>query len=277
MQYQTYLAALGLTATSLLSLTASPALAVAHIPSQISFLNAQTLEYGTEDQIGTGPYAADPKTGATLFGLGSGDTTQGTQSAGHTEFVPTAAPGDFPGTDSIHVGSSFTTQAHDGYSYQFLTTGNGVQGPDVFSLDYNSLLPNGQTLETLTLGIAADDFQAPKYGQPFSATINGVFSPGLSDKLNNLTLTDPSDLFFTFGVDPALLTGDNVLKVSIDEGGDGGDGYAIDFLTIGVTSSLPSPAAVPEASPAVSLGLTLALGVGSALIARKRKATAATG
>ena len=202
--------------------------------------------------------------------------TQGAQSAGHTEFVPNPALGDFPGTDTIHVGSSFTTLAHDGYSYQFLTMGNGVQGPDVFSLDYSSLLHNGQAPETLTLGIAADDFQAPKYGQPFTATLNGIFSPGLSDKLNHLTLTDPSDSFFTFGVDPALLTNDNILRLSIDEGGDGGDGYAVDFLTVGVTSALTTSEAVPETSTRLSLGMMLALGLVSLfVITRRRKAAKA--
>lgn len=67
------------------------------------------------------------------------------------------------------------------------------------------------------------------------------------------------------------MTSDRVLKLSIDEGGDGGDGYAVDFLTVGVTS-----APVPEASTTVSLGLLLALGFGGLLVAsRRRKAAAA--
>lgn len=233
---------------------------------------SQVKEYGTEDQIGTGPYAVDPKIGASLWGLSPGTITQGAQSAGHTQFVPDPSPSGFAGTDTIHVGSGFTNLAHDGYSYQFLSTGKGVKGPDIFALDYSSLIPDGQSVQTLTLGIAADDFQAPKYGQLFTATINGTLSPGLSAKLNDLTLTDPSDLFFTFGVDPTLLTSDNILKLSIDEGGDGGDGYAVDFLTIGVTSAAASPTtSVPEATSAVSLSLMLLLGLGGILIARRRK------
>ena len=34
-----------------------------------------------------------------------------------------------------------------------------------------------------------------------------------------------------------------MLTLSIDEGGDGGDGWAVDFLTVGITSQ---GAAVPE-------------------------------
>jgi len=264
---------MNLTPKMMVGLASLSLLVLAPIPShaQVTSLGPGVLEYGDEDQSGAGPYSSDPKAGATLSGLAPGAITQGPQSAGHDEFKTRPSGGDFAGTDTIHVGSTFTTLAHDGYSYQFLTGQAGVKGPDTFSLDYSSLLPAGQTLQTLTLGIGADDFQAPKYGQPFTATINGVFSAGLTNKLNNVTLTDPSDLFFTFGVDPALLTSDRVLKLSIDEGGDGGDGYAVDFLTVGVTS-----APVPEASTTVSLGLLLALGFGGLLVAsRRRKAAAA--
>ena len=55
MQYPKHIAAIALGSLSLLGLTTSPSLAVAHAPSQINFLNSQSLEYGTEDQIGTGP------------------------------------------------------------------------------------------------------------------------------------------------------------------------------------------------------------------------------
>jgi len=269
MNYQKFVRILSTTVGSL------TVLGLCALPSQAKLdpSYSQIKEYGTEDQIGTGPYAVDPKIGASLWGLTPGAVSDGTQSAGHTQFVPDPSPGDFAGTDTIHVGSGFTNLAHDGYSYQFLSTGKGVKGPDIFSLDYSSLLPEGQTVQTLTLGIAADDFQAPEYGQPFTATINGTLSPGLTAKLNNLTLTDPSDLFFTFGVDPALLTSDNILKLSIDEGGDGGDGYAVDFLTVGVTSTAATPAtSVPEATSAVSLSLMLFLGLGGILIAHLRKA-----
>ncbi len=250
--------------------------------AQVTTLSPGVLEYGTENQEGVGPYSGtfnpagfDPKAGATLSGLTAGQVTSGARSGGHTEFFPNAPAGDFAGTDTIHVGSTFTTLAHDGYAGQYLNApspGHVVKGPDTFALDYSSLLPAGQTMQTLTLGILADDFQFGKYGNPYTASINGVEATVLENSLNRVVLTDPSTQFFTFGIDPSLLNSSNVLNLSIDEKGDGGDGYAVDFLTVGVTTNAgPAGAPVPEASTTVSLGVLLALGLGGmALAARKR-------
>ena len=261
---------LGLASLSLLGLAALPTHA------QVTTIAPGVLEYGDEDQGGAGPYSGgfnpvgfDPKAGATLKGLAPGAITQGVQSGGHDQFTTRPAAGDFAGTDTIHVGSTFTTLAHDGYAGQYLNGQAGVKGPDTFALDYSSLIAPGSTLQTLTLGIAADDFQFGRYGQPFTASINGVVNTALSAKLNSLTLTDPADLFFTFGVDKSLLNGSNVLNLSIDEGGDGGDGYAVDFLTVGVTTN-----AVPEASTTASFGLLLTLGLGGLVLAAKKKKAA---
>lgn len=266
----------GLAALTALGLSAArPALA------QVTSIAPGVLEYGTENQEGVGPYSGgfnpvgfDPKAGATLSGLAAGQTTSGARSGGHTEFFPDAPAGDFAGTDTIHVGSTFTDQAHDGYAGQYLNSpspGHVVKGPDTFSLDYSSLLTAGQTPGTLTLGILADDFQFYKFGDPFTASVNGVESTQIENALNGTVLTDPSTKFYTFGIDPSLLNSSNVLNLSIDEKGDGGDGYAVDFLTVGVTGE--TPAAVPEASTTVSLGILLALGLGGmAFAAKKRRA-----
>lgn len=258
---------------SLLGLAALSLSAAHSASAQITSLAPGVLEYGSENQEGAGPYAAgfDPKAGAALSGLAPGQVTMGTQSSGHTEFFPDAAAGDFAGTDTIHVGSAFAGQAHDGYSYQYLSTpGHVVKGPDTFALNYASLLPAGQTAQSLTLGIEADDLQFGKYGQPFTAFINGVESSGFEKVLNTPVLTDPSSQFFSFGVDPALLSSSGILNLSIDEGGDGGDGYAVDFLTVGVTTNA-GPAAVPEAPNTVSFGLLLAFGLGGVAVSRKRR------
>src|SRR5262249_44089887 len=144
----------------------------------------------------------------------------------------------FPGTDTIYVGS-VQTASHDGYS----VAASRVAGPLVASLDYSSLVPAGQTITSLTLGIAADDFQNPRFGQPFTATINGTAATALTTKLNTIDETGPVVHFFTIGIDPSLLSSTNILTLSIDEGGDGGDGYAVDFFTVGVTTQ---PTATPE-------------------------------
>ena len=261
----------GLAALTAVGLSAArPALA------QVTSIAPGVLEYGTENQMGAGPYSGgfnpvgfDPKAGATLSGLAPGAITNGVRSGGHTEFIASGPAGDFAGTDTIHVGSGFTGKTYDGYAQQ-AAAGNGVIGPDTFSLDYSSLLTAGQAPQTLTLGVALDDFQAPLFGNPYTATINGVESTELESVLNKVTLTDPSDQFYTFGIDPSLLSGSGILNLSIDESGNGGDGYGVDFLTVGVTTGAV-PAAVPEASTTVSLGILMALGLGGmAFAARKR-------
>jgi hypothetical protein len=113
-------------------------------------------------------------------------------------------------------------------------------------LNYAPLVPAGQIVATLTLGIAADDLQFPDFGQPFSATLNGCTAAALTTQLNSLNPSGPQFQIFTMGLAPSLDTSAHILPLSIDEGGDGGDGWAIDFLTVGVTTrvapGVPEPA-----------------------------------
>ena len=178
------------------------------------------------------------------------------QSFGHSfPFSPYA--GDFPGTDQIYT-STTQTAGGDGYS----TYGGRLPGPQVLTLDYSSLVPVGQTVQTLTLGIAADDFQFPMFGQPFVAAVNGTTEQTLTNSLNGINETGPLVQYLTIGIDPSRLLASNVLTLSINENGDGSDGWAVDFLTIGVTT-VP----VPEPS---SLGL-IALAGGGWLVTRRRR------
>jgi hypothetical protein len=129
------------------------------------------------------------------------------------------------------------------------------------------LVPAGQKVTTLTLGLGSDDFQNPVFGQPFTVTINGQAASVLSAKLNSLNETGPQEHFFTIGISPSLLLPTNVLTVSIDEGGDGGDGFAMDFATVGVTTAISS---VPEPS-----ALALACqSVAAVVVGRQRKGAA---
>jgi hypothetical protein len=202
------------------------------------------LEYGNENLLGTGSYNQDPKAGATLVGLAPNVVTEGSYYFGHG-FPFSPGPNDFPGTDQIYVGQ-VQTAFHDGYSQY----AGRVNGPLILTLDYSSLVPAGQKATSLTLGIAADDFQFPVWGQPFIATINGQAAPALTAELNSLNETGPEVHFFTIGISPSQLLSSNVLTVSINEGGDGGDGYAVDFATVGVTTavSVPEPSALALAS-----------------------------
>jgi hypothetical protein len=223
---------------------------------------AGTLEFGDEDLLNTGSYGSDPKAGATLLGLAPNVVSTATNAFGPHGFPFAPAAGDFAGTDQIFVGAA-QTAIHDGYS----EAPQRLSGPLVATLDYSALVPSGTTVGTFTLGIAADDFQFPDFGQPFTATINGITDAALTSELNSLSLNGPLTHFFTIGIDPSLLVGSHILTLSISEGGDGGDGFAADFFTAGVTANAASTVPLPSAF----YGGVILLGVcaGWGLLARR--------
>ena len=81
--------------------------------------------------------------------------------------------------------------------------------------------------------------QFPVWRQPFSASINGTVNAALKRTLNSLVQTGPVVQFFSIGLDPASLDESNVLTLTIDNVGDGGDGWDVDFLTVGVQTTGP--------------------------------------
>jgi hypothetical protein len=221
-------------------------------------LHAGVITYGTEDCLGTGCYGtADPTAGATLQGLAPGVATVATTAFGHS-FPFSPSPGDFPGTDQIYVGS-VQTGDDDGYA----GTSQRVNGPDVMTMDYSSLIGAGQSLQTLTLGIAADDFQFPVFGNPFIVTVNGTVDAALTSELESFNDSGPVVQFFTIGLDPSIDSSSHTLTLSIDEGGNGGDGWAVDFLTVGVTTT-------GSAAPEPSTMALLVLGLGGVVVAGRR-------
>jgi hypothetical protein len=232
----------------------SVALVLAAMPLSLGAKIARAdgvLQYGDQDVLGTATYASDPTAGATLQGLATDAITFATLITPHG-FPFTPSVGEFPGTDQIYVGST-QTGAHDGYA----GASERIAGPQVLSLDYSALL-TGPTISSLTLGIAADDFQNAVFGQPFTASINGIVNPALTAALNGLDQSGPVVQFLSIGINPAVLDPSHILNITIDQGGDGGDGWAVDFLTVGVTT-VPSPGAA---------GL---LGLGGALVGMRRR------
>lgn len=194
-------------------------------------LLAGLLTYGDEDLLGFNGYTSDPKTSAILSGLTANVISDSSVQTTHA-FPFVGNPSNHPGTDQIYVGSN-QTRTRDGYS----ASSDRRAGPQLITMNYASLIPQGRSLNSLTLGIAADDFQFHQFGQAFVAKINGVTNDALTSKLNSLRQTGPITQFFSIGIDPRQLTKNNVLTLSIDSAGDGGDGWAIDFLTIGVQTS----------------------------------------
>lgn len=227
---------------------------------------AGVLQFGDVDACDSLTYPVDPMRGATLQGLSAGVVTFSNVAFYHPwPFRPSAD--DHPGTDQIYVGA-VQTAAHDGYSGSEFR----LNGPQVITLDYSSLVTAGGEVGTFTLGIMADDFQRPLFGQPFTASINGVVHTALTSVLNSVDQTGPVIQFFTIGLDPSLLQQSHVLTLSINQGGTGGDGWAIDFLTVGVTSTGEPPpplAAVPEPTGCL-LAMLGALGVLGYVRSRKR-------
>jgi hypothetical protein len=206
--------------------------------------------FGDENLVTFGyPQGADPTAGATLNGLAPGVTTVASQAFPHS-YPWTAPPTAYPGTDQIYVGSN-QTGFHDGYSQ----SSQRQPGPLVITGDFSSLLGPGETATSVTLGIGADDFQFQAFGQPFTASINGVAQPAIVSALEALNQTGPYEQFLSVGLDPSLFANTSTFTLSIDEGGDGGDGFAVDFLTVGVTTSAVTTVPLPNSAAMGGLGL----------------------
>jgi len=103
------------------------------------------------------------------------------------------------------------------------------------------------------------------FGQPFAATVNGPINTALTTQLESLNLSGPVTQFFTIGLNPAVDNPSHTLTLTINEGGDGGDGWAVDFLTVGVTTATTG---VPEPS---SLALLVAGSMLLGLVGLRRK------
>lgn len=200
--------------------------------------------YGDMDMLNQDTYPDDPTAGATLIGLAPGAVTFATNQYFHPNWPFTPEGDDFPGTDTMYAGA-FNYAGGDGYS----NSAGRVNGAQVIVIDYSGLIADGQTIISFTLGIAADDFQFPTFGNPFTAVVNGSVNPVLSEVLNNFNQTGPFVQYFTIGIDPASLSPDHTLELIIRQAAGGepgaapfGDGWAIDFLTVGV-ETVPTPGA----------------------------------
>ena len=215
---------------------------------------AFVMTFGDKDGLGFDVYGDDePTDGASLEGLMTGDVTFAFNDYFHG-FPFDPEPDEYAGTDQIFVGSDRTAFG-DGYSMYAGRTA----GPQVITVDYNPIVQAGHSVDTLTIGIAADDFQSPFFGNPFIALVNGHIVVDLINELNGLLQTGPHVQYFSLGIDPGILDLGNVLTLTIDQAGTGNDGWAIDFLTIGVTTSMHLP--LPPAFVLFAAGLMATAGL----------------
>jgi hypothetical protein len=206
---------------------------------------AAVATYGNANLFGFGyPGGADPTAGATLQGLAPGVTTSATNGYSHPyPFSPAA--GDLGGTHQIYVGQ-VQTATRDGYANE----PSRAHAPDVININYSALIPAGQTVQTFTLGIGIDDFQYPVFGDPIHVAVNGIPITALDNAFMSDDMEIPSvnagyEHFWSVGLSTAPLPG--AMTLSINEGGDGGDGWAVDFVTVGVTVPEPTGALLATA------------------------------
>ena len=218
--------------------------------------SAFVMTFGDKDALGFDIYGDDePTDGASLEGLMTGDVTFAFNSYAHGfPFDPEIT--DHAGTDQIFVGSD-QTAVGDGYSVY----ASRMAGPQVITVDYNPIVQAGHSVDTLTLGIAADDFQEahPFFNNGYIALVNGTIVVDLINELNGLNQSGPHVQYFSLGIDPSILDPSHSLTLTIDQAGLGNDGWAIDFLTIGVTTSINMP--LPPAFVLFAAGLMATAGL----------------
>ncbi|MBL8746594.1 MAG: hypothetical protein JNK58_09600 [Phycisphaerae bacterium] len=203
--------------------------------------NVQT--YGDVDMLNQGMYPDDPTAGADKFGLAANEIMFATNQYfhGNWPFVPEGD--DYPGTDTMYAGA-FQYTGGDGYS----NSPGVVNGAQVITIDYSAQVGEGEIITSFTLGIAADDFQFPTFGNAYTAVINSQQNAALTGVLNDFNQTGPFVQFFTIGLDVASLNPNHTLTLIIRQGDSGargfgpGDGWAIDFLTVGI-ETVPAPSA----------------------------------
>ena len=137
-------------------------------------------------------------------------------------------PTDPPGTDRIMVGTGHTSCA-DGYCG---TTTSPDNRPQAITMQYD--LGSFQ-VQSAILQMFVDDFQAPRWGSKFQATLNGQRAPFLEDILNSLDQTGPVGKLITVQIPQEFLplVRSGHLEIYIDDPTTGiGDGYAIDFVRL---------------------------------------------
>ena len=142
-------------------------------------------------------------------------------------FQPSAK--DASATDRIMVPSGWKVAGGDGYTAETKRPDNLPQALRV-GFDHGDV-----ALRSVALQLFVDDFQAPRWGTRFRASINGVELPMLGAMLNALDQTGPIGKVLTLQLLPEQvpLLKDGKLELRIDDPqNDAADGFALDFVRV---------------------------------------------
>jgi OOP family OmpA-OmpF porin len=167
------------------------------------------------------------------FGFEEGFNPFSGRSSGSHDFPWSVNPADAKGTDRIMIPSSFkyeTGMAQDGYC-------NATTRPD--NLPYSISIPlqelKAVKIDSASLQIFIDDFQAPALESKFQVKVNGFRFAEAEKMINRINQTGPVGKLITIQLTSELLQKLNAdsLIISIDDPvSKQGDGYAIDFVKL---------------------------------------------
>lgn len=136
---------------------------------------------------------------------------------------------DADGTDRIMVVGGHRSSSGDGYTG---TTSRPDNQPRPLRLAFDL---DGVEMKSAALQLFVDDFQSPRWGTHFKATLNGTDVPLLDATLNALDQTGPIGKLITIQLLPEQLPLLREGKLSLlidDPDHDVADGFAIDFMRL---------------------------------------------
>lgn len=140
---------------------------------------------------------------------------------------------DAKGTDRIMVPGSFkygTPVDQDGYTSSTKRPGNNPQSISIPLAEVKTV-----KLDSASLQIFIDDFQAPYFHSRFQVKVNGLRFTEAEKMISRINQTGPVGKLITLRLTPELLQKLNAdsLVISIDDPvSKQGDGYAIDFVKL---------------------------------------------
>ena len=140
---------------------------------------------------------------------------------------------DARGTDRIMVPGSFkygTPVGQDGYTSSTKRPGNNPQSISIPLAELKTV-----KVDSASLQIFIDDFQAPYFNSKFQVRVNGLRFTEAEKMISRINQTGPIGKLITLRITPELLQKLNAdsLVITIDDPvSKQGDGYAIDFVKL---------------------------------------------